>query len=114
MFSGCGASTLYNVQNHPMPVKNLGDSKIQKAIKAAGAQLGWVITDVKPGLMKGSLHLRSHTAVVDIPYTESEYSINYVSSSNLNYNPAKNTIHKNYNSWIQNLQNAIDVQLAAQ
>lgn len=114
LFSGCRASTVYNVENHPMPVKNLPDSKVQKAIKSAGAELGWVITDVKPGLMRGSLHLRGHTAVVDIPYTDSTYSIKYVSSTNLKYDAEKNTIHSNYNSWVQNLQNAIDVKLSAE
>lgn len=114
LLSGCEGTMAQNVEHQATPVKNVSDADMVKAIKAAGAGLGWVITEVKPGLMKGTLNLRSHTAVVNIPYTSNDYSIEYVSSNNLDYNAEKNTIHKNYNSWVQNLKNAIDVQIAAQ
>jgi hypothetical protein len=63
-----------------------------------------------PGLMRGMLNLRTHQAVVDIPYDTQRFSIRYVSSSNLDYDG--NAIHRNYNSWVQNLQNAIVAQPA--
>ena len=80
-------------------------------IRRAGASLGWVMESHGPGLMRGTLNLRSHQAVVDIPYDTRRFSIRYVSSSNLDYNGA--VIHRNYNSWVQNLQNAIVVQSGA-
>ncbi|SDC93928.1 hypothetical protein [Belnapia rosea] len=80
-------------------------------IRRAGAGLGWIMQDQGPGLMRGTLNLRTHQAVVDIPYDTRRFSIRYASSSNLEYNGG--TIHRNYNSWIRNLQNAILVQSGA-
>ena len=80
-------------------------------IRAAGASLGWRMDSRGPGLMRGTLDLRSHQAVVDIPFDQQRFMIRYVSSSNLNYDGT--TIHRNYNSWVQNLQNAIITQSAS-
>jgi hypothetical protein len=77
-------------------------------IRAAGASLGWRMDSRGPGLMRGTLDLRSHQAVVDIPYDQQRFTIRYVTSSNLNYDGT--SIHPNYNSWVQNLQRAIMAQ----
>ena len=77
-------------------------------IRRAGAGLGWRMEPLGPGLMRGTLNLRAHQAVVDIPYDTQRFSIRYAASSNLDYNG--NAIHRNYNSWVQNLQNAIMAQ----
>jgi hypothetical protein len=79
-------------------------------IRAAGASLGWRMESRGPGLMRGTLDLRSHQAVVDIPYDPQHFRIRYVSSTNLNYDGT--TIHRNFNSWVQNLQAAIVTQSA--
>ena len=63
-----------------------------------------------PGLVRGTLNLRAHQAVVDIPYDAQRFGIRYLSSSNLDYDGR--SIHRNYNSWVQNLQNAIMAQPA--
>ena len=77
-------------------------------IRRAGASLGWIMEQQRPGQMRGTLNLRSHQAVVDIPYDTRRFAIRYASSTNLDYNGA--VIHRNYNSWVQNLQNAIMAQ----
>lgn len=74
-------------------------------IRAAAASLGWATESRGPGLVRATLNLRGHQAVVDIPYDQQRFRIHYVSSSNLEYDGVN--IHRNYNSWIQNLQNAI-------
>lgn len=91
--------------------KGTNEDQVYKAIKAAGANLGWIITKTKPGLAQGQLNLRGNMAVVDIPYTTNSYAIEYRDSTGLRYDPARQTIHKNYNGWIQNLDRAIRVQL---
>jgi len=58
----------------------------------------------------GTLHLREHTAIVDIPYSAKSYSILYKSSVNLTEKSGQ--IHKNYNGWVQNLDQRIRVYLA--
>lgn len=75
------------------------------AIRRAGAGLGWTMQDLAPGRFRGTLNLRSHQAVVDIPYDTQRFSILYVTSTNLNATPGG--IHPNYNGWVQNLQAAI-------
>jgi hypothetical protein len=86
---------------------------VQAAIKRAGSGLGWVMLEDAPGKMTGTLRLRSHVAVVDVTYSTSTYSVKYRESTNLDYNAEKHTIHSNYNGWIQNLDNAIQRELAA-
>jgi hypothetical protein len=117
VWSGCTSSALYNVKDSGMPPaaagKELKLDDVTKAIVQAGAGLGWDMRVAKPGQIVGTLRLRSHTAVVDIPYTTSSYSIVYNSSQNLDYDPAKNQIHRNYNGWVQNLDNAIRNRLVA-
>jgi hypothetical protein len=54
--------------------------------------------------------LRTHTAVVDIFYTATTYSIQYRSSINLDESGGQ--IHKNYNGWISNLVKGINTQTA--
>ena len=110
---GC-AAPIYNVNNAPVTsssAKQLSASQVREAIVRAGASLGWVMNDSGPNTLTGTIHLRTHTAVIDIPYSAQSYSINYVTSKNLN--ASNGSIHKNYNGWITNLTRAIEVQLAA-
>jgi hypothetical protein len=91
--------------------KPLGADQVRGAIVRAGATLGWIMKDEGPGKLIGTLILRTHTAVVDISYSPSNYSITYKSSIDLK--EANGMIHRNYNGWIQNLNRGINVQLAA-
>ncbi len=113
VFTGCRSGVVYNVDKHPIEIKKTAtEDNIYKAIKRAGVGLGWIISKTAPGEAKGILNLRSHQAVVKITYNKNDYSIKYLNSMNLNYDATKNTIHSNYNGWIQNLDNAINVQLS--
>ena len=85
-------------------------------IKRAGASLGWVMEERQPGLMRGTLNLRTHQAIVDVPYDASRFSISYVSSTDLNYSGSAasqaggSMIHPNYNGWIENLEHKISAE----
>lgn len=108
----CAGTPVYNVTGSPVNT-NSGKASLEdvgKAITQAGVGLGWQMKMVKPGQMIGTLNLRSHQAVVDISYDTKKYDIAYKDSSNLNYNGS--TIHKNYNSWVQNLDRRIQSQLS--
>jgi len=107
---------LQNVTDEPvgwMPGVEQTEDKVAKAIIKACASLGWVCTISAPGEIKGRLNLRSHQADVRIPYSRDKYSIIYVSSENLRYDAEDNTIHRNYNNWVLNLQRRISAELAA-
>ena len=88
---------------------NASKDDVAKAIIRAGGSLGWVIRHNGPNALIGTLNLRTHTAIVDIPYSIKSYSILYKDSADLNYTGT--AIHSNYNGWIQNLQKNIDFQL---
>jgi hypothetical protein len=114
LFTGCGVTTVNNVQNNafvPVDASSVTLDKIARGITIAGAGLGWQMKKVSDNEIVGTLYLRTHMAQVRIPFTTKDYSITYEKSSNLNYNAENNTIHTNYNGWIQNLDRAIQVQL---
>ena len=112
--TGCTMAPIMNVENAPVATasgKSLSKSEVRSAILRAGAGLGWLMKDEGPNTIVGTLHLRTHTAVVEIPYSTKDYSIRYRSSVDLD--EADGQIHKNYNGWIQNLTRAINSNLAA-
>jgi hypothetical protein len=115
--TGCrGAGQIYEVKDAPVQTAtgtqpSLED--VQKAIITAGAGLGWQMAVAKPGEIIGTLNIRSHQAVVSIPFTTKNYSILYKDSANLKYNAEKQTIHENYSGWIQRLDGAIRARLTA-
>ena len=115
LFVACTAAPIMNVQNSPVNVSKSNPTleDVSKAIVRAGVGLGWQMTPQKPGLMQGRLALREHVAVVDIKYDRKSYSIDYKDSNNLNYDASQQKIHRNYNGWIQRLDNAIQAQLSA-
>lgn len=112
--AGCNTMPIHNVSDAPVTTasgKNLSNEQVRGAILRAGAALGWQMKDEGPGMMVGTLHLRKHTAVVEIPYSTRAYTIRYRSSVNLDEKDGQ--IHKNYNGWIQNLNRGINAQLSA-
>jgi len=108
--TGCGVAQIKNVPTQPTLVEK-PKKDVYKAIYRAGTSLGWKITKIDKNTLLGTLHLRSHTAVVTIKYSAKDYSITYKSSINLNYNKEQNHIHSNYNGWISNLEKGIRIQL---
>jgi hypothetical protein len=112
--AGCTSAPIMNVEDAPVVAasgKTLSAQEVRAAILRAGGSLGWQMRDEGPNKLVGTLVLRTHTAVVDIPYNSKTYSIKYRSSTNLNEKDGQ--IHKNYNGWIQNLTRAINAQLTS-
>jgi hypothetical protein len=113
--SACNTmAPIQNVQNVSVSSssnKPLTPAEVRAAIVRAGAGLGWIMKDAGPGVLNGTLILRTHTAEVQIPYSATSYGIVYKSSTNLQESGGK--IHRNYNGWVQNLNRGINAQLAA-
>jgi hypothetical protein len=113
MIAGCNTVPIMNVDNAAVATpsgKPLTREQVRAAIIRAGGALGWQMKDDGPNNIVGTLTLRTHTAVVDIPYSASNYSIKYRSSVNLD--ESGGNIHKNYNGWVQNLNRGINTQLS--
>jgi len=113
VFSGCIAKPILNIKEAAytrgvIPSSQMG--KARKAIIAAGTDLGWIMQLVSSGHIVGTLHIRSHTAVVDIFYDNRTHSIRYKDSVDLKYDGEN--IHRRYNTWILNLSNAIQRRMA--
>ena len=111
--AGCKRTVpVQNITDNPVPMSEKASSlsKVKKAITVACAEQGWVIQGDKKNVIRAKLILRSHEAVVDIPYTAKKFSIIYVSSSDLAYE--NGNIHVRYNSWVKNLAKAIELELS--
>lgn len=111
--TACTTAPIMNVTESPVSTasgKTLSNDQVRAAILRAGSALGWQMRDDGPNTLVGTLMLRRHTAVVEIPYSPKSYSIRYRSSVNLDEKGGQ--IHKNYNGWIQNLTRGINAQLS--
>ena len=92
--------------------KRLGLVDYEKAIIRAGSSRNWVFERVGPGHLVGTVDVRGkHRAVVDIFFDTETYSISYKDSQNLKYNAEENSIHPNYNSWVQLLETEIKAEI---
>ncbi|MCW8832492.1 MAG: membrane lipoprotein lipid attachment site-containing protein [Colwellia sp.] len=97
--AACKSTPVYNVGNSQVPA-GLSSKQVEKNIVKALIQKGWQVKNKTDGKILAEIMVRSHTAKIEISYDASQYSINYVDSTNLKYDAQKNTIHKNYNNWI--------------
>ena len=109
--TGCRTSPVRQVENQPTDVAyNVSMEAVKGAIVRAGTGLGWIMKPIEPGLIEGTLLIRSHMAKVNIPYDHNSFSIEYKDSDNLHYDGTN--IHSNYNGWIVDLERAIRLQLS--
>ena len=89
---------------------NLTNAQVRDAILRGGVNIGWQMREEKPGVVMGTVRQRQHTVTVEIPYNEKEYSIKYHSSVNMMEGPG--TIHRNYNRWVDRLNQNITAEIA--
>jgi len=110
--AGCTSRPVMNVAAEPVvvtPGKTATSDNVRDAIMRAGTGLGWTMRPAAPGVVNGTINLRGHSAVIDVEYNPKSYNIVYRSSTGLDANNGQ--IHKNYNGWIENLNNAIRREL---
>jgi len=68
--AGCTSAPIMNVDNAVVSSasgKPLTQDQVRGAIIRAGTALGWQMKDEGPNKLIGTLMLRTHTAVVEIP-----------------------------------------------
>lgn len=111
LVAACSAP-VHNVESRPIVTQRVVTlEEVKQAIISAGTGLGWQMIPQEDGRITGKLDIRKHVAIVDITYTDDEFSINYVDSTNLKYDGR--LIHRNYNNWIMNLENRIQATVGA-
>ena len=85
----------------------------QALLTAAGAR-GWEVAPQADGKLQATLIVRNkHTIVVEIAYSDQKYSLTYKGSSNMKYGQrdGQPVIHPFYNKWVQDLKEAIRLEL---
>ncbi len=96
------------VQLNEVTSKNTTIRGVENALKTCSSARGWKFSRVAPGKLIGQLTVRGkHYVEVDVEYSSQVFKISYRDSRNMKYNAEKNTIHKRYNSWIENLTNDV-------
>lgn len=97
--------------------KTLSEKQMHDAIVKACVNNGWRVSMISPGSIEATLMVRNkHTVIVNIPYTPTNYSINYKASTNMEYKVKKDgstIIHPNYNKWVARLDQSIRNNVAA-
>ena len=106
--SGCTSTAIVNLNNEPI-VTNSAVSTEQAIIRGCKAK-GWTAVVADRNTIDAYITVRSHKAHVKITYDDKFYNINYVDSTNLDYN--NGNIHRNYNKWIYKLSASIQQQLS--
>ncbi len=113
LLSGCFGriQPLYSVYSHPVPssANFMSLSEIGDVIELSGINRKWLVEEQYPGLMRLTFRKKTHMAVVEVSFDQSQYSIKYVNSTDLFYNGTN--IHRNYNRWVANLERDIEMNL---
>lgn len=110
LLAGCSTSQPIQNINHEQIALTLNQEQVERAIMQGGKQKGWTMQRAEPGLIHGTITVRSHQATIKVPYTNRDFSILYVSSKGLD-DEGQGTIHRNYNKWISLLDQAIRLEL---
>ena len=106
-FSGCGKA-IYSVKKEVVPTK-ITVKQMKSAIISAANERGWTVKNVSDGVIHTTYYRGKYMAKLEVTYSASTYSINYLKSKNLKYDGQK--IHGTYNKWVKNLENTIDRKL---
>ena len=111
---GCAPLALVqNVEKQPVSTNRAASlDEIGNAIVRAGVSLNMQMQKVRPGIINATyipIGGRGASAVMEIKYDTKQYSITYKDSQGLKYDGSQ--IHRNYNNWVQNLDNRIRAQL---
>ena len=105
-----------NIEGQPVSTNRAASlDEIGNAIVRAGASLNMQMQKVRPGVINATYvpmggAKQGLSATMEIKYDSKQYSINYKDSQGLKYDGTN--IHKNYNNWVQSLDNRIRVQLS--
>ena len=110
LLTGCARTAPIHNVNQTL-TQRYTDNQMKLAIIGAGIGRKWVMTPVSPGVINGRLAQRDFVATIRITYTSQNYRIDYVSSENLK--AGQGEIHNNYNRWIANLDQDIQLRLSA-
>ena len=109
MMSGCMAFMGQDILSPEEKVTGASAARVKDAIMSGCRNREWSCTEDSAGVIRAVHTTPKFQAVVDIPYSDKGFQINYVSSIGLG---AKNgRIHLKYNHWVNNLRSDVEKDL---
>jgi hypothetical protein len=110
---GCTSKPIENIRQSVPATSVRSSADMQQAIVRALNQREWLVQRVSPVEIQAEITPRGrHHAEISIPYSASQFSIQYRDSWGLDQQDGK--IHRNYNRWVDNLRTSILQELQAQ
>jgi hypothetical protein len=104
--TGCQHQAIpYSVDSKPFTTAQAPLEQRADQIRKAGTRLGWLMTDVAPGEMRGRYNQKAHVASISIKYTAMTFSISYLPDTT---KYADGTVHQRLNSHLQRLEKEIE------
>ena len=122
-------------ENHTIN-KSLSKNQMKESILEGAKYAGWTVRDLDPDTIQATYQIRSHTVQVQIEYSDSSYSLFYKSSSDMKMYCTKSesdkksglvvsgihncpgnippySIHAAYKTWIDQLNEDIQISLSS-
>ena len=113
LFAGCKSAPTFEVTAAPIPApagKTLTMDEVQKAIVRGIGRAGWQTLPDAPGRVSARYQSGKHSATVGIDYDTKTYNIKMQETSVMR---SDGSVHPTYNTWVQNLDRSIRVELAS-
>ena len=92
-----------NVENEALPAGATFE-QVEQSVLTALTSRGWQIVSRSEGAVEAQYARRDFSVNIRVSYTASTFSVIYLDSVGLRYDPEDQTIHRNYNRWISNLR----------
>ncbi|CAO4835841.1 MAG: hypothetical protein CNLJKLNK_00524 [Holosporales bacterium] len=106
----CSSKKKIQDVNHTLTqFDTIKSEKIEQSIIKAGSHRRWVCSARGKGIVRCEQNARSHSATVDVFYTNDNFSIKHVKTEGLKEKNGK--VHKKYNKWIEKLKESIITEL---
>ncbi|MGB0683252.1 MAG: hypothetical protein ACPGOV_11110 [Magnetovibrionaceae bacterium] len=93
----------------PASAQSLSLAEISSVIQQTAISRNWIAKPVDDNTIRITHEIRTHMAAAEITFSQDSYKTTYVDSTNLLYKGS--TIHRNYNRWVRNLEQDIDIAL---
>ena len=114
-FSSAEAARIENLENLAIPARTDGSGftidEVEALIMQGCSRRQWTPEVEGDSIITCDILVRGrHYVKVAIPFSETEYSILYRDSAEMNYDEKRQRIHRKYNGWVNNLRLMIERQ----
>jgi uncharacterized lipoprotein YmbA len=97
----------------PPGVQHMSLAQIEATIRWTAGRLHWQVRHIAPGHLELTETEGTHSATVGVWFDQQHIRIDYVSSTNMVYQPGPPpTVHSHYNLWVDHLWSRLNSALA--